>query len=760
MKNIDSESHVQGKSIYTDDVQEVKGTCYGKIVYSTIAHGKLLSVNLDAARNLDGIIAVLSADDIPGENQIGGIVQDEELFASSEVHYIGNPIAMVIAESKDIAAQACKLVNIEYEELTPIVNPREAKAKGQLIQPPRTFEIGDVDSIWKDCHTIVEGKTESAGQEHLYIEGQIAYAFLQEKGTLKVISSTQGPTQGQRTIAKILGIPMHKIEVEVRRIGGGFGGKEDQATPWACFAAFGAYTTKRPVKVILERHEDMIMTGKRHPYMADYKLGLDSEGKILAYEADFYQNAGAAADLSPAVLERTLFHASNSYFIPNVKVTGYSCRTNMIPFTAFRGFGGPQGMFVMEAALNHAAEVMDLPVLALQERNYLRTGDPMHFGQRFGEMDISILRNKLNEKYQIQQEIDRIKSFNAENKRCKKGYYIMPVSFGISFTTTGMNQAGALVHVYQDGSISISTGAVEMGQGVNTRLLQVPMEIFNLPENYVHIETTSTTRVANTSPSAASSTHDLNGKATEIACRQILDRVITFVRDNQNLQASDAISIEDATFYVNGKKTDLTWKKVANMAHWSRVDLSSHGFYATPNIHFDKSTEKGHPFAYHSIGIAFLEATVDCLKGTYKFDQVLVVHDFGKSMNPTIDLGQMEGGIVQGLGWVSIEDLQFDDKGRLLSNALSTYKVPDVNFAPDRIETYFMENSENRLGLFNSKAIGEPPLMYGIGGFFALRHAILAFNPNLQVEFSTPMTPEKLFLNLWQDIEIKTQINQ
>ncbi|HUR65618.1 MAG TPA: molybdopterin cofactor-binding domain-containing protein, partial [Chitinophagaceae bacterium] len=472
MKNIDSYTHLRGESIYLDDIPLVNGTLYAAVFDSPIAHGKIRSLNTDEALGMPGVVRIFTAADIPGENQIGGIVPDEELLATTHVHFCGMPVALVIAESEEAARAAVKRIKVGIDPLPIITDPREAKEKGELIIPPRTFQLGDTVNAWKDCEYVVEGNTETNGQEHLYIETQGAYAVPQENGALRIYSSTQGPTAVQRTAARVLDLPMHKIEVDTTRLGGGFGGKEDQATTWGVMCALAAYHLNVPVKYCLHRMEDMRMTGKRHPYASDFKIGLSKDLKILAYEATFYQNAGAAADLSPAVMERTLFHCTNSYFVPNVKATAYSCRTHLPPNTAFRGFGGPQGMFVIEAAIAKAAAQLKIPASEIQAKNLLKTGDEFPYGQ-IAESEANECWSKTDEIYNISQLQKEVGEFNAANKLYKKGIALMPICFGISFTKTMMNQARSLVHVYTDGSVGISTGAVEMGQGVNTKILQV-----------------------------------------------------------------------------------------------------------------------------------------------------------------------------------------------------------------------------------------------------------------------------------------------
>jgi xanthine dehydrogenase large subunit len=746
--NIDSYTHVRGESVYLDDIPLVSGTLFAAVFDSPIAHGKIKKLDLEEAMNMKEVVRIFTAKDVPGINQIGGIVPDEELLAEDHVLFCGMPIALVVALSEEAARVAIKKIKIEIEPLPVITDPREAKENGDLIIPPRTFNLGDIDNAWQDCNIIVEGRSETNGQEHLYIETQGAYSIPLENGGIRIYSSTQGPTAVQRTAARVLGLHMHQLEVDTTRLGGGFGGKEDQATTWGIMCALATYHLKKPVKYSLHRMEDMRMTGKRHPYSADFKIGLGKDLKILAYEATFYQNAGAAADLSPAVMERTLFHCTNSYFVPNVKATAFSCRTHLPPNTAFRGFGGPQGMFVIEAAIAKVAEQLGIPASEIQQRNLLNTGDEFPYGQ-IADSEANECWNKAVELYDLLQLKKDINAFNTSNILIKKGMALMPICFGISFTKTFMNQARSLVHVYTDGSVSVSTGAVEMGQGVNTKILQVAASIFSIDPTLVKINTTNTWRIANTSPSAASATADLNGKATEIACLEILHRM-KMVAAEEFKTIPEKIDIKDGWVYAEGEKTAWDWKRLTFETYARRISLSELAHYTPPGIHYDLKKEKGHPFAYHVYGTAILTVTIDCLRGIYEFDSVKVVHDAGNSMNHMVDMGQCEGGIVQGIGWMTMEEIVYDKEGRLRSNALSTYKVPDIYSVPKQIDIHFLETKKENLAVFRSKAVGEPPLLYGLGAYFALRNAVKAFNPSADIPYDAPMTPEKVLMALYQ----------
>jgi len=750
MKNVDSKSHVRGESVYLDDIAELQDTLFACVFDSPIAHGILKSVDISKAEKSEGVYKIILVKDLVGENEIGGIIPDEPLLAETHVHFAGMPIAIVLATSEELARKAVKKITTEIEPLEVITDPRVAHSKGELIGEPKRFKLGDSEDAFKKCEHVFEGKVDTNGQEHLYIETQGAYTMPMENGGIRVYSSTQGPTAVQRTISRVTGLPMHRIEVDVTRLGGGFGGKEDQANAWAAICAVGTQLTKRPVKYALHRMEDMRMTGKRHPYSSDYKIGFDSSLKIIAYEASFFQNAGAAADLSLPVLERTLFHCTNSYFIPNVSVVAYSCRTNLPPNTAFRGFGGPQGMFVIESAIAHAAEELGVLPSEIQRKNLIETGDEFPYGQ-IAESDAITSWTQADEEFEFSKLQNEADEFNKTSKHLKKGVALMPICFGISFTKTPMNQARSLVHVYTDGSVAISTGAVEMGQGVNTKMAQVAEATFSMPIDNVRVHTTNTLRIANTSPTAASAAADLNGKATLMACEAILERLKEVAKELVEAESVADISVQNGFVYRKDEKTDLDWKTLVIEAHERRVNLSEHSHYATPGINFDWSIAKGHPFAYHVYGTAIVGVTVDCLRGIYEVDYVKNCHDFGKSMNTAVDNGQIEGGIVQGIGWMTMEEIVYDEDGILRSNALSTYKVPDIYSVPKEIETIPLKTDRDNLAIFRSKAVGEPPLMYGIGAYFAIRNAVKAVNPEADSDFDAPFTPEKVLMNLYSE---------
>jgi len=748
MKLIDATAHVQGRSLFLDDIPEQKGTLHAVVYGSPTAHGRIRSASLEEAERFPGVVQVFSCADIPGVNQIGGIIPDEVLLAEETLHFQGQPVFVVVAESAFAARQARQLIRLDYEPLPAILSVEEAMEMKSFLFPPRTFQLGDVDACWAACDHVFEGEAYTGGQEHLYLETQGAYAVPMEKGGMKIWSSTQGPSLVQRMAAGVLGLPMNRVAVEVTRLGGGFGGKEDQATAWACMAALAAWRLKRPVKLVADRHDDIRMTGKRHPYSSRFRIGLSKDLRILGYEVTFLQDGGAASDLSPAVMERTLFHATNAYFIPNVKATSYSCRTNVPPNTAFRGFGAPQALFVIEAAIAKAAMELGVPAWQIQEKNLLSEGDEFPYGQKAENGNARHCFEKAKIAFHLPEREKEIDSFNRSNSHQKKGLAVMPVCFGVSFTKTPMNQAGALVHIYQDGSVGLNTGAVEMGQGVNTKLVQVAARALSIRPERIRIEPTDTNRVANTSPTAASSAADLNGKAVQHACVQLRERLCEVAA---GLLTADPSSLEfrDEKVWLEGRPTNVGWMELVTGALQRRVNLSAQGYYATPGIHFDKTAEKGHPFAYHVYGAALVTATVDTLRGRYGIDSVEIVHDFGSPLNPAIDEGQMEGGLVQGIGWMTLEEVRYDDTGKLLSDSLSTYKPPDMDASPKLIRCLASETPEAPMAILGSKAIGEPPLLYGIGAWFALAEAIRAFRPGWKPPFQAPMTPEKVLLALY-----------
>jgi len=750
MKHLDAAAHTRGESEYVDDVRPPTGMLHAAVFPSPVAHGEVLALDVEAARGAAGVEAVLTFVDIPGENQIGPIIRDEPLLAEGEVHFAGQPVALVVAVSPEAARKARRLIEIEVNEKPAITDPRQAYELGEIIDRPQTFELGDVDAAWEACDVIVEGSCDLGGQEHVYLETQRARAIPLEGSNLRVHSSTQSPTAVQGTVASVLGVASHAIEVDVKRLGGGFGGKEDQATAWSCLAALAARHTGRPVELVLDRVDDTLMTGKRHPYQSDFKLRLKADGAIVAYQAWHYQNSGAAADLSTPVRDRTLFHSTNSYRVPHARLMAVSCRTHLPPNTAFRGFGGPQGMFVIESALAKAAEVMGLNREVLQRKNLLCDGDVFPYGQEIEAARAERCWAEAASRFDLASAQQRIDVYNREHAATKKGLAVMPICFGISFTATHMNQASALVHVYIDGSVSVSTGGVEMGQGLSTNIATIAARAFGIDPGRVKVESTNTTRTANMSASAASAQTLLNGNATLLAVGQVVERLKCHAAEKLGGLEPSRIEIAEGQVLRDAVECDMTWEQLVSSAYFNRVGLSAHGFYRTPDVHFDPKRCKGRPFAYHVYGTALTEVTVDCLRGIYDVDSVKIVHDIGRPMNRRVDLGQVEGGLAQGLGWMTMEDLRFTEDGKIQSGALATYKVPDVYFMPDDLQVEFLDDADNPLGPFHNKAVGEPPLMYGIGVFFAIREAMRAFR-KCDYAFDSPITPERVLMQLHAD---------
>jgi len=744
MKSIaESALNVRGATKYIDDLPEPRDCLQAAVRLSESARGRILSIDPSPALALDPSVIVIRAEDIPGENQIGFNKPDEALLPEKEWEYWGQPLVLVLAKTRSIARKAAALVRLRGEDLEACFDPRQAAAGADLIFPARTIRSGDPEAAFASCAHVVSGRVDSGGQEHVYLETQGAYAELRDDRKVFVISSTQGPTGVQKAVAQSLGLPMNKVEVEARRLGGGFGGKEDQAAIWASLAALGAWISRKPVKLYLDRRVDMRATGKRHPYSSDFRIGADKDGRILAFEADYYQNSGATCDLSPAIMSRTLLHATGAYRIPNVRVTGYMCRTNLPSFTAFRGFGAPQGFFVIEAAMDALARSMDADRAEIQRKNLFNEGDSTHFGMPLVRVRAGEAFDRLLEKASWKELRAEIQAFNAANGMEKKGAAILPLCFGISFTKLPMNQAGALVHVYTDGSVLVSTGAIEMGQQVSRKISLIAAETLGVDVGRVSVERSSTLTVANTVPTAASTGSDLNGMAAKIACEQIRERLKAKAAAMLGADPS-SIGIAAGQVLAGGREAGLAWEDLVKAANEARIDLSAHGFYATPGLFYDMGAERGTPFAYHVYGAACITARVDLLRATCRIESAVMIHDSGNSLDESVDLGQIEGAFAQGLGWTLLEDLRFGEDGRPLSDTLSTYKLPDASFMPERTEIEFLPGIENPHAPFNSKAVGEPPLQYGIAAYFAVLDALRSAEPEGKTAYDLPLIPEKI----------------
>jgi len=738
--------NLRGETAYIDDLPEQTNLLQGAVRLSASARGRIHRIDTAPALALHPSVRVILAGDVPGENQIGSTVADEPLLPEEEWEYWGQPLALVLAATRALALEAVSLLSIESETLEPLLDPRLAAERGSFILPPRTQASGDVAAAFAKAAFVVSGRVDSGGQEHVYLETQGALAEPLEGDRVRVVSSTQGTTVTQRAIARVLGLPQNRVEVEARRLGGGFGGKEDQATPWACLAALGAWVTKRPVKIYLDRRTDMRATGKRHPYTSDFRLAADAEGRLTAFEADYYQNSGASCDLSPAIMSRTLFHAAGAYRVPNLRATGRMCRTNLPSFTAFRGFGAPQGFFVMEAALDALASRMGLDPVELRRRNLLAEGDLTHYGMPLEGVRAAEAFDRVLERAGWKTLRAEMDSHNASDPRRKRGAAIIPNCFGISFTKLPMNQGGALVHVHADGSVLVSTGAVEMGQQVGRKIARIAASCLGVPLDLVRIERTSSLTVANTVPTAASTGSDINGAAAEVACLEIRDRLLALAAASLGAPVSE-LSLAEGRVLRSGAETGLAWEALVTAALEARVDLSAHGYYATPGLFYDMKAEKGSPFAYHVWGAALVEAEVDVLLGTSRVTRAIIVHDSGTSLDKEVDRGQIEGAFAQGLGWSLLEELRFGADGRPQSDTLSTYKLPDEGFLPRDLEVEFLPERPNPRAVFNSKAVGEPPLIYGLAGYFAVLDAIRAAGLRPAEGdrlYDLPLVPEKI----------------
>ncbi|HCC46888.1 MAG TPA: xanthine dehydrogenase [Elusimicrobia bacterium] len=745
MKNEDMLMHVRGTSRFIDDIPAPEGCLHAVLFTSPVARGKIKSLDVSKASAAPGVAAVYTHKDVPGLNQVGHIMKDQPLLAVDSVEYIGQPIALVVAESLRAARRALKLIAADIEPLEAVFSPREAAAKGLIHGKRRERVTGDLAGAFAKCKYVAQGRLASGPQEHFYFETQRALAVPGEHDTIKVHASAQSPGAFHHHLAEVLGIPMHKVELDIRRLGGGFGGKESTAV-WITAPAMAAFLLKRPVKLALERNEDIATTGKRHAYEYDYKLGLDAEGKILAYEIDLYQHAGACADISPAVLGRSFLHVSGSYRIPNMRVSGVSCRTNIPPNNAFRGFGVPQGTFAIEAALTHAAELMGVTPEDLKRRNLLRDGDTLPYGVKLEGVNAGRCWETLEKTSGLAARRAAVSAYNKEHADTKKGLGVVPVCFGISFAQTALNQASALVNIYVDGSVAVSTGAVEMGQGVNAKIRIVAARTLGIPLHWVRVDTTNTSRIPNASPTSASTGADLNGMATKYACEKLRARLLEFAARHLSCDDPAGVSICDGAVCVGEKGPVMNWEKLAAAAQWARVDLSEHAFYATPNLHYNMETEQGRPFAYYSYGASLTEVKLDCVRGTYTVEAVEVVQDVGESLSAEIDLGQIQGAVVQGMGWATMEQIRYAPDGRVLTG-VSGYKVPDIKFVPAKFEVTLLKDSSNPYAVCNSKAIGEPPLVHGIGAYLALVDALRSVRKDKPIP-PLPVTPERAFMYL------------
>ncbi|NIL95209.1 MAG: xanthine dehydrogenase molybdopterin binding subunit [Woeseiaceae bacterium] len=733
--------HVSGSAAYTDDLPEPRGLLHMAVGMSARAHAKIANLDLADVLAADGVVAVYTAADIPGENNCGPIVHDEKIFNPDVVEYAGQPIFAVAAENVDQARKAARRAGIEYEELDPILDTDTAVEKGSFVLPSETLQRGNPEQALAEAPNRVQRRLDLGGQDQFYLEGHVAMAVPGEDHTLTVYSSTQHPDEVQNLVAAATGLEAKDVVCICRRMGGGFGGKESQAATIACIAALMAVKTGRACKLRLDRDDDMIMTGKRHDFVIDYDAGFDDDGKILGIRFTFASRCGVSADLSGPVNDRTMFHCDNAYFLENIGIESHRCKTNTVSNTAFRGFGGPQGMFAIEYVIDDIARTLGKDPLSVRRANFYGIGerDTTQYGQKLEDNIITEIVDRLEQDAKYEKRRTAVRNFNARSTILKRGIALTPVKFGISFTATHLNQAGALVHVYKDGSVHLNHGGTEMGQGLYIKVAQVVADELGIGIDRIRINAADTSRVPNASATAASSGSDINGKAAQKAAAKIRARLTEFAATHFNV-AENKIDFGNDMVTVGTEKHGF--EDIVQLAWFNRVSMSATGFYRTPKIHYDRETFSGRPFFYFAYGAAVSEVIVDTLTGEYRLLRADILHDCGDSLNPAVDLGQVEGGFIQGVGWLTSEELCWNESGELTTHAPSTYKIPTCSDLPPDFRVELLNNSPNREDtIYRSKAVGEPPLMLGISAFYAIRDAIATAEcplPDLQA----PATPE------------------
>ena len=745
-------AQIAGAATYVDDILEVRGTLYAAPVLSKVAHGKLRGVDTQAALAMPGVRAVLLAADVPGHKMLAAFAGDEPVFAQDTVQFVGQVIGVVVADSMALARLAARKVLPDIEPLPAVLDVRTALAAQSFVLPPVAVRRGDAaQALARAPHTL-QGTLEVGGQEHFYLEGQVAYALPQEQNQWLIHSSTQHPGEVQHWVAHALGLDNHAVRVECRRMGGGFGGKETQAGHLAVWAAVAAHTLKKPVKLRLDRDDDFMVTGKRHPFSYDYTVGFDDTGRLCGLKLQMLVNCGFSADLSGPVADRAIFHADNAYFLEDVDITSYRCKLNTQSHTAFRGFGGPQGMIVTEVILGDIARHLGLDPLAVRMRNLYSSEasgngaqrDTTHYGMQVEGNILQAMLSKLEQSAQYQKRREAIFSWNKDQAVIKRGIAITPVKFGISFTATLFNQAGALVHVYLDGSVMVNHGGTEMGQGLHTKVAQIVADELGVPMQRVLSSASDTSKVPNASATAASAGTDLNGRAAQFAARHVRDNLAAFVG---GLDGVGAGAVQFAGGQVITPATTRSFEAVVALAYANRIQLWSDGFYRTPKIHYDKATLSGRPFYYFAYGAACTEVAIDTLTGENRVLRVDILHDVGRSINPGLDIGQIEGGFVQGMGWLTTEELVWNAQGTLTTHAPSTYKIPTAGDVPAHFKVDLWPEPNTEDNVFGSKAVGEPPLMLAISVFEALRDAVAsARNDGQALHLDAPATAERV---LW-----------
>jgi xanthine dehydrogenase large subunit len=738
--------HVSGEALYIDDLPEPAGILHAAVGISSKAHAEIVRMDLERVRSAPGVVAVVNAEDVPGANDIGPVFPGDPLFADGVVEYAGQALFAVAATTVEQARRAARLAEVEYREREPILTVEDALAQRATVVPSHEMRRGDPEPAIAGAPHRLSGRIKMGGQDHFYLEGQVSFAVPGEDGDMLVWSSTQHPSEVQHLIASVLGKPHHAVTVEVRRMGGGFGGKETQAAPFACMAALLAHHTGHPIKLRLDRDDDMLLTGKRHDFMIDYEVGFDDAGRIQGIVFEQAARCGFSPDLSAAIADRAMFHADNAYYLPHVRITSHRCKTHTVSNTAFRGFGGPQGMMGIEKVIDAIAREVGLDPLEVRRRNLYGPGrDVTPYHMRVQDNIIPELIGELAESSDYLRRREAIAAFNAGSPVLKRGIALTPVKFGISFTVTHLNQAGALLHVYTDGSVHLNHGGTEMGQGLMTKVTQLVAEELQIDLDQVKISATNTGKVPNTSATAASAGTDLNGAAALAAARTIKGRLIEFLAGHFKMPP-EAVVFRQGEVHIG--EQSMSFAKLARLAHHNRVQLSATGFYRTPKIWYDHAQARGRPFFYFAYGAAVSEVVIDTLTGEYRLLRADLLHDVGRSINPAIDLGQIEGGFVQGMGWLTTEELFWNEQGELTTHAPSTYKIPTASDLPADFRVRIFERGVNREQVVaRSKAVGEPPLMLGISVFHAINDAIASLaGGRLSPALDAPATPERVLL--------------
>lgn len=756
VKHESADKHVSGEAVYVDDRLEFPNQLHVYARQSDRAHARILRIDTRPCYEFPGVAIAITKDDVPGQLDIGPVVAGDPLLADGKVEYVGQVVLAVAADSLETARKAAMAAIVEYEDLEPVLDVVEAYRKKHFVLASHTHRIGDSASKLASAPRRLQGTLHIGGQEHFYLETQISSVMPTEDGGMLVYTSTQNPTEVQKLVAEALGVPMNKIVIDMRRMGGGFGGKETQAAGPACLCAVIAHLTGRPTKMRLPRMEDMSMTGKRHPFYVEYDVGFDDDGLLHGIELDLAGNCGYSPDLSGSIVDRAMFHSDNAYFLGNATINGHRCKTNTASNTAYRGFGGPQGMVAIEEVMDAVARSLGKDPLEVRKTNYYGKTERnvTHYHQTVEHNVIHEMTAELEESAEYAKRREEIRAFNAKSPVLKKGLAMTPVKFGISFTATFLNQAGALIHIYTDGSIHLNHGGTEMGQGLNTKVAQVVAEVFQVDIERIQITATNTDKVPNTSPTAASSGADLNGMAAKNAAETIKQRLVDFLVREYKVTPED---VEFRNGQVRVRDHFLSFEEMIQKAYFGQVSLSSTGFYRTPKIYYDRDKAAGRPFYYYAYGVACVEVLVDTLTGEYRMLRGDILHDVGDSLNPAIDIGQVEGAFVQGMGWLTMEELVWNAKGKLETCGPASYKIPAIADMPIDLRVKLVENRKNPEDtVFHSKAVGEPPFMLGIAAWCALKDAVASLaDYKVQPQIDAPATPERVLWGVEQMRKLK-----